>query len=53
MLNNDYFLILKEHFTQDNINIMEYKILKLMDFHIKSKYLDEFFDYYKIINLGF
>jgi hypothetical protein len=53
MLNNDYFLILKENFTQDNINIMEYKILKLMNFHIKSKYLDEFFDYYKIINLGF
>ena len=49
MLNTDYHIILKNHFTLDNINIMEYKILKLMDFHIKNKYLNDFFDYYNII----
>lgn len=49
MLNDDYFLILKDNFTLDNINIMEYKILKLMNFHIKLKYLDDFFDYYNLI----
>ena len=53
MLNNDYHKILKDNYTIKNINIMEYKILTLMDFHFKLRYLDDFFDYYKMITLDF
>ena len=57
MLNKDYHQILKEilkeNYTQKNINIMEYKILTLMNFHFKLRYLDDFFDYYKMITLSF
>lgn len=53
MMNNDYYQILKNNYTQKNINIMESKILILMNFHFKLRYLDDFFDYYKMITLDY
>lgn len=50
MINDDYTVILKKEYTKQTINNMEYKILKLMNFHFKSDYLNDFFDCYNLIN---